>query len=128
IPKVGDYSLTRACLAGTLRLRSVFRHAHVAPKNESNFLSPLRRRNSARLYLNDFSLTDDSIFHRILWKSGRSSVDKKNCPHSPKFFSQGFSPTRVDKKALQNLEKMEFSTFPGPLLPLSLPIFPVLPL
>jgi len=38
-----DHGLTRACMAGTLRPIRVFWHAHVAPENEFNLISPLQR-------------------------------------------------------------------------------------
>ena len=45
----GDHGLLRAPVGHTGKPRRVFRHAHVAPENIRNFISPLRRRNSARL-------------------------------------------------------------------------------
>jgi len=46
---VGDHGLLRAPLGHTGRPRRVFRHAHVAPENGSDLISPLLRRNSAKL-------------------------------------------------------------------------------
>ena len=44
-----DCTPLRAPCGHTGGARSVFRHAHVAPENGSYFISPLQRRNSARL-------------------------------------------------------------------------------
>ena len=53
ISKVMDCSLTRACQAGTLGLRRVFSHAHVAGKNVFDFILPSAEAKTLRGYLEE---------------------------------------------------------------------------
>jgi len=74
---VGDHGLLRAPLGHTGRPRRVFRHAHVAPENGFNLISPLLRRNSARP-LHGFFL----ILVIFLKKFFQKGVSQNKSPHN----------------------------------------------